>query len=221
MNNNAITAYLTPEEIQDLQGRLLTMLGEEVLRYTGYESSSVQVEKAQSLYESMLYCITAYLNTLPDPYAALRALSLQQIFFGGLELVRQYAAECKVLLKRAKDTRVQTDLIAYNHTIDSEIDLLLKGYDPRFQAQNTTALSTMANISYPLFSDDLSVTGILYIRNYLLKLIEENEFCAGYSKNYIRALLLTHGVKHGIDYRDMLVNIKELILEQARGDIPI
>jgi len=139
---------------------------------------------------------------------------LQQIFFSGLELVKQYAAECRQLLKKVKATRVQTELIAYNHTIDSEISLLLKGYDARFQAQKTTELSDMANISYPLFSDDPSVTGILYIRNYLLELLEENEFCAGYGKNYIRSLLLTHGVRHHLDYREMLVNIKELILEQ-------
>ncbi|MDF1494408.1 DUF6179 domain-containing protein [Caproiciproducens sp. CPB-2] len=215
MNSNAaIAAFLNPDEIQDVQARLLNMLSEEILRYTGYESNSVPVETAQSLFESMLYCMTAYLNTLPDPYAALRALDLQQIFFSGLELVRQYVTECRQLLKKVKATRVQTELIAYNHTVDSEISLLLKGYDPRFQAQKTTELSAMANISYPLFSDDLSVTGILYIRNYLLELLEENEFCAGYGKNYIRSLLLTHGVRHRLDYREMLVNIKELILEQ-------
>ncbi|MBE6831827.1 MAG: hypothetical protein E7519_16625 [Ruminococcaceae bacterium] len=215
MNSNAaIAAFLNPEEIQDVQARLLNMLSEEILRYTGYESNSVPVETAQSLFESMLYCMTAYLNTLPDPYAAMRAFDLQQIFFSGLELVKQYAAECRQLLKKVKATRVQTELIAYNHTIDSEISLLLKGYDARFQAQKTTELSDMANISYPLFSDDPSVTGILYIRNYLLELLEENEFCAGYGKNYIRSLLLTHGVRHHLDYREMLVNIKELILEQ-------
>lgn len=216
-SNTSIGAYLNPDEIQDVQARLLNMLSEEVLRYTGYESSSVPVETAQSLFESMLYCVTAYLNTLPDPYAALRTRDLQQIFYNGLELAKQYVQESRALLKKAKQTRVETDLIAYNHTIDSEIALLLKGYDPRFKAQNTTALSTVANISYPLFKDDLSVTGILYIRNYLTELIEENEFCAGYGKNYIRALLLTHGVRHHLDYRDMQVNIKELILEQDKA----
>ncbi|MGX8701268.1 DUF6179 domain-containing protein [Caproiciproducens sp.] len=210
MNSNAaIAAFLNPDEIQDVQARLLNMLSEEILRYTGYESNSVPVETAQSLFESMLYCMTAYLNTLPDPYAALRALDLQQIFFSGLELVRQYVTECRQLLKKVKATRVQTELIAYNHTIDVGIKEFFQSYDPRFHAHEGAC-----TIDYPLCQDDQDVTGVLYIRNYLMELLEENEFCAGYGKNYIRALLLTHGVRHHLDYREMLMNIKELILEQ-------
>nr|WP_319489476.1 DUF6179 domain-containing protein [uncultured Caproiciproducens sp.] len=216
-SNTSIGAFLNPDEIQDIQVRLMKMLSEEVLRYTHDQSNSVPVETAQSLFESMLYCITAYLSTLPDPNAALKTRDLQEVFVNGLNLIKQYVEESRALLKKAKLTRVQTDLIAYNHTIDSEIAQLLQGYDPRFKAQYTTALSTVANISYPLSKDDLSITGILYIRNYLMELIEENEFCAKYSKNHIRALLFTHGAKHHLHYRDMMVNIKDLILEEEKA----
>jgi hypothetical protein len=74
----------------------------------------------------------------------------------------------------------------------------------------------MAFIEYPLLKDDASITGIIYIKNYLTQLKLENEFCAKYSKNHIRALLLTHGVKHHLDYREMLVNIPELIKEDSK-----
>ena len=213
-NNNFLSVFLTSEEAAEIQSHLMMMLSDEILRYTHDQSSSVQVEEAQSLFESMLYCITAYLNTLPDPQSALKTRKLEELFRGGLDLIKQSMQESRLLLEEAKLTRIPTDLVAYNHTLDFEIDLLLQGYDFRFQAQNTTALSKTANISYPLLKDDLSVTGILYIKNYLTQLIEENQFCSKFSKNYIRSLLLTHGVQHHLDYRELLVNIPELILAQ-------
>jgi len=217
MNNDiSLGASLNPEEIAEIQSHLMQMLGDEILRYNHDQSSSVPVEQAQILFESMLYCITAYLNTQPDPQNALKTRKLEELYQSGLDLVKQYVNDSHLLLAEAKLTRIPTDLIAYNHTIDSEIDLLLQGYDARFKAQYTTELSTMAIISYPLLKDDLSITGILYIKNYLTQLIKENKFCSQFSKNYIRSLLLTYGVQYHSDYHDLLVNIPELILANKK-----
>lgn len=218
-NNTSLAAFLKPEEVAAVQSRMMQMLGEEILYYTHGQSSSVSVETAQSLLESMLYCITAYLNTLPEPAAALTTRDLGELYQKGLDLINQYVKECETLLAEVKATRMQTDLIAYNNTVDSEIDELLQHYDPRFAAQNTTPLSAMAIISYPLSKDDMSITGIVYIKNYLTQLKSENKFCAKYSKNHIRSLLLTHGIKHHLDYRDMLINIPELILENNKPGV--
>jgi len=215
-SNTSLAAFLSPEEIVPLQSRMMQILSEEILYYTNGKSSSVSTETAQNLLESMLYCITAYLDTLPDPSAALQTRDLGELYQNGLELVKRYVEECKVLLEEVKATRVQTDLIAYNTTIDIDIDQLLHCYNPRFEAQNTTPLSTTAFIEYPLSKDDMSITGIIYIKNYLTQLKLENQFCAKYSKNYIRSLLFTHGAKHHLDYREMLVNIPEIILEHEK-----
>jgi hypothetical protein len=216
-NETSLSAFLGPEEIVEIQAHLMQLLSEDILYYTHGQSSSVSVEKAQSLFESMLYCITAYLNTLPDPQNTLKTCKLDELYLKGLALVKQYVNDAQLLLAEAKLTRIPTDLIAYNHTIDCEIGMLLEGYDPRFQAQNTTALSATANISYPLLKDDLSVTGIIYIKNYLTQLIAENKLCSNFAKNYIRSVLFTYGAKHHLDYREMLVNIPQLILEQQKS----
>lgn len=211
MNNNALGTNLQADEIAALQARLLEVLGEEILYYTGGKSSSVPVETAQSLFESMLYCVKAYLDTLPDPYAALKTADTQQLFVQGLYLVRQYVEESKQLWEEAKNSRVNTDLMAYNHTLDDYFREFFKSYDPRFQAQITPG---MGFLDYPLYRDRTDLTGILYIRNYLNELIEENKFCARYGKNRIRSLLFTHGARHHLDYRLLLVNLKELLLEE-------
>lgn len=219
-NNTSLAAFLSPEEIAPLQSRMMQILSEEILYYTNGKSSSVSTETAQSLLESMLYCITAYLNTLANPSATLQTRDLGELYQSGLNLIKQYVEDAKKLLSEVKATRVQTDLIAYNNTIDIDMDQLLQCYDPRFNAQNTTPLSATAFIEYPLSKDDMSITGIIYIKNYLTQLKKENEFCAKYSRNYIRALLFTHGVKHHIDYREMLINIPELILENSKEASP-
>lgn len=216
MTNETLAAHLSDDETASLQARLMNILSEEILYYTHGQSNSVSVETAQSLLESMLYCITAYLNTLPDPHAALRTREIHEIYLEGLALISQYVEKAKKLYAVAKATRVQTDLIAYNDTLDFAIDKILQCYDPRFGAQNTTPLSASPMLDYPLSKDDMSVTGIIYIINYLNQLILENKFCAKYSKNHIRALLFTYGTKHGLDYREMLINIPEVILEYER-----
>ena len=212
-NNTSIVASLNPEETAAVQSRMMQMLGEEILYQTHGKSSSVTAETAQSLLESMLYCVTAYLNTLPEPAFALKTRDLGELYQNGLELIKRYMLDARVLLQEVKATRVQTDLIAYNHTIDCAIPEFFDSYDPRFEAQSTVCL-----IDYPLSEDDMSITGVVYIINYLTELKKENAFCAKYSKNHIRALLLTHGVKHHLDYREMLVNIPELIKEDAEQD---
>lgn len=216
INNASLAAFLSPDETVALQGRMMQMLGEEVLYYTKGASSSVSVETAQSLLESMLYCITAYLNTLPEPATAMKTRDLGELYQNGLALIETYVEDAKKLLKEVKATRVETDLIAYNDTIDFAIGKLLECYNPRFEAQNTTPLSKTAIFDYPLTKDDTNVTGIIYIINYLTQLKKENEFCAKYGKNHIRALLFSHGAKHHLDYREMLVNIPELILEHEK-----
>ncbi|NLJ30942.1 MAG: hypothetical protein GX424_04975 [Clostridiales bacterium] len=210
--NNSLSLFLTPEETAALQLRMTGLLAEEVLRFNGGQSSSIRTEAAQSLLESILYAVTAYLDTLPDPPAALKTRDIGELREQGIVLLRRYTDECRALLPKVRATRVQTELIAYNHTVGECFgEAFFRVYDPRFQAQAAPA----GPIDYPLYRDDWSVTGILYVRNYLTQLLRENEFCARFPKNRIRALLLAHGLKHRIDYREMLQNIPELIIEGA------
>lgn len=215
-NDSSIGAYLQPEEIQAMQSHLMQMLSAEILMYTHDQSSSVPAEVAQSLFESMTYCITAYLNTLPDAASALKTRDLEELYVCGLNLVKQYVKESMALLLKVKATRVQTDLYAYNSTIDDGFHAFFRTYNPRFNAQDT-----IITADYPLLKEDRSITGILFIKNYLTELLKENEFCAKYSKNYIRGLLLTYGVKYHLDYRDILINIPELILEHSNKGLKI
>lgn len=209
---------LSGEDAARFRSGLLWALAEQLGRYTGGESSSVPSESAEKVLESMLYCVSAELSAVPDPAAALRDLSPDELFRKGLGRVKVLVREAGELYRQVRATRVPTDLIAYNAVVDGALPGFLKTYDPEYAAHENGALTGFPD--YPLLSDDRSRGGILYMRNYLRQLLRENRFCAGYSRNYIRAVLLLHGRKHRLDYRELLINIPELILESRHAPKP-
>lgn len=210
---NSIASYLNADETARVQAQLMELLSQEIWRYNRGQSSSIPTETAQSLLESILYAISARVDTLPEPAAALKTRNLNDLREEGIQLLERCVADSAALLEKVKSTRVQTELIAYNQTIDEGFEDF-QSYDPRYGAQSGSIM-----IDYPLFHDDSSILGILYVKNYLTQLLRENLFCMQFSKNYIRSLLLTHGVRHHIDYREILQNIPELILEHIKDPV--
>ena len=227
---------------------LLNLLAEQVLRYNGGESSSVRVETAEQIFESMLYCIRAYLEsrragpdsvaefplganhppkaeptpgTVPPPKAELTPGAVpppKELYRRGLEFVKKETLCAKTIYREVLKTRVKTDLLAYNVTLDGALPGFFKTYDPDYAAQENGALT--GSPDYPLLCSVGGGGGIVYMKRYLEELLLENRFCARYSANHIRALLFVHGRKHGLDYREVIVNIPELILAHENAPKP-
>lgn len=212
MNETALgIPRLTEEENGRFRAELLNALAEQLRRYTGGQSSSVPAEIAEQVLESMLYCASVRLSGEPDPASALREIPAEELFQSGLARVKQLTEEAKAIYREALRTRIPTELIAYNVVLDGALPGFFKTYDPEYDAHENGGLTGFPD--YPLLRDDRSRGGILYMKRYLEELVRENRFCAGYRKNHIRALLLVHGRKHRLDYRELIVNIPELILE--------
>ncbi len=213
------------------RAELLNLLGEQVLRHNAGQSSSIRVETAEQIFESMLYCIRAYLesdkispcNSSEDPPPPAENLGVElpppkELYRRGLELVKREILSAKAIYREVLKTRVKTGLLAYNATLDGAIPGFFKTYDPDYAAHENGALTGFPD--YPLLRDDRSRGGILYMKAYLEELLLENKFCACCPVNRIRALLFVHGQKHGLDYREVIVNIPELILEHENAPKP-
>lgn len=211
-------AGLSPEESERFRAGMLWALADQLGRYTAGESSSVPEEAAEKVLESMLYCVSVELSARPDPAAALREIPAAELFRRGAERVKGMTEDLKILYRQVLRTRIPTDLIAYNETLDGAIPGFFKTYDPEYAAHENGALTGFPD--YPLLSDDQSRGGILYMKNYLEELLRENRFCARYKKNYIRAVLLLHGRNCHFDYRELIVNIPELLLEREGAPKP-
>jgi hypothetical protein len=204
---------LTDLELENIQMQSVQLLAKQTERYTGGESSSVKVETAQSILQSIFYCIGIYLKSFSDTDMSIEVLKqkpLSELYQHGKKLIGIQLYNAKQLLCLIQSDSIATDNCAYNGTIQDEIPIFFSAYDANFAAHDTPA-----SIDYPLSNDKMDLVGIEYIYSYLQKLFLENLFCKNFNLNDINCLL------RGYDnhYQDLLINIFGLVLTNALGSV--
>jgi len=198
--------------VEKMQIQLVTILNTAILEYTHQESNSVKTETAHNIFQSILYCCDYFLLSLSleDAATVLLTLDFNDLYFRGLQRVKDDVDQTKIIEAKVQSTMLDIPLIAYNDSINESIPDFWQNYDEYYDAHNTPAL-----IDYPLLKDDMSWAGILYIKNYLEKLLLENEFALCFSQQEVIQLLENYGEKYCMDYREMLINITEQILKNV------
>lgn len=213
LNEALHNELITLEEFKTIQVQLLLLLKDLINLYTKGESSSLSVDTAESLLNSIIYAIDAYTICCNSPEEALShllALKIKTIYEKGIEQVGLWFHEANNLYKEVKKNKLNPLLEAYNLTINEGIPLFLKNYGILF-----TSHHTMANIDYPLTFDDMSLQGVLYIKNYLKNIKTENEFCNYFDSLKVERLLGEYGRMIQMDYTIELINIFELVVNNA------
>lgn len=203
------TGRVSKDEMERFQLQVMDILKDLILRYTKGESTTVTVETAESILNSLFYSIDTGLQDLNDPGAALSVIkngSVKQIYDKGLKLVTTCFKESKAIYFSMRKDRLKVGLEAYDLTIDEALMVFLNKYGATFDAHNT-----MASIDYPLLFDDMSIKGIFYIRNYLTTLQLETRFCKLFPDKEIEKVLTAYGRIYSIDYTKTLTNIFELV----------
>lgn len=201
INKSFITAF---------QSQVIFILKDLIKRYTKNESTSVSVETAESLLNSLYYSIDAYTSSLKDPECCielLRVKSLQEIYNSGIEIVSEAVIETMMLLNEVKENKLDIQNEVYNDTIEKGIPKFFKSYNLVFDAQNGDC-----DIDYPLLFDDMKARGIFYIKEYLEKLKMENEFCNYFNKIDIQTLFIDYASVYKIDPIKFPINIFEIVL---------
>lgn len=226
--SEAIRLQLISEtELENIQMQLLDLLKQRLKKYTHGESNSVRTEAAENILQSALYSIGCYLKTLPEADTAFEVIKkrpLAELYLEGQKLISVKIDQAKQLLIKVKDNRLtRSDCNinycsvnndsginnqAYDETIEKGISFFFSRYDAQFAAHETPG-----SIDYPLCHDRAGLTGIEYILNYLQTLSLENAFCQRFKAKDIRSLLLGYDE----NYPDLLVNIFELVLNNALG----
>ena len=202
---------LTESEFENIQLQSIQLLAKRTERFTGGESSSVKVETAQRILQSIFYSIGIYLKSFLDPdmsIAVLKQKPLPELYQHGKKLIEIQLDSTKQLFYKIQNDHLITDNCAYNDTLLDGIPGFFPAYDVDFAAHDTPA-----SIDYPLSNDKMDLVGIEYISSYLQKLFLENEFCKNFPVHDIHCLL------RGYDdhYQDLLINIFELVLTNAVG----
>ncbi|MBP2643885.1 MAG: hypothetical protein H6Q67_1772 [Firmicutes bacterium] len=212
INEGRHTGLLTTMKIEQIQTQLMLLLSEAIQKYTHKESNSVKTEVAQRIMESILYCIDMYLMHFPSLEQSIDKLQesdISELNAQGLKLANTQIEQAQQLLQEVENTKLSIPLVAYIETINS-LSAFFLNYEIKFDAHNT-----IASIDYPLLLDDMSWTGIIYIKKYLEHLKLENEFCAFFPLNEINTLLNVYGQKYNLNCSDLLINVSELVLKNA------
>jgi len=207
---------LSDSEFEHIQLQSIQLLAKQTEYYTNGESSSVKVEIAQSILQSIFYCIGIYLKSFPDIDLSIDVLKqkpLSELFKDGKKLIVIQLESAKQLLASIQKDSIVTDNIAYNDTVPNGLTLFFSKYDIDFATHEIPA-----SIDYPLSNDmnfSMPLVGIEYIYNYLQILTLENDFCKHFATEDINQLL------RGYDdhYQDLLINIFELVLTNALGSV--
>lgn len=211
--NEALRLGLIDQEtMHGVQAQAMTILGELTRKYTKGESSSLRVETTQRLLMSIFYAIDAGINNFDDVRDALAALTsddLTEIYKQGLDSLESNLEACRQLYQEIDKNKLAVHNEAYQATIN-DLPKFFRNYDILFNAQDT-----MANIDYPLLFDDMSVQGILYIKQYLEKLNLENQICQSFASEDIDQLLYNYSRVYRINVHEALINILEIVLSNA------
>ena len=195
--NNAL-ATLVPEASvspADVEA-LYLLLDERIRRYTMGDSTSVPVDTARRLLESILYCLD--LDRRFSTQDATQNAPLHVRWKSGIDQAKRIAARAKLLLKQAQRTPPPLVNTAYCDTLEA-LPAFFAGYDADFFAQEIPC-----SFDYPLCQPvSESLLGAEYILEYLRKLLAENTLLRAFSQESLRALY----VRYYVDYADLLVNL--------------
>jgi hypothetical protein len=207
------TQRISQAEVEFFQLQIMDILKDLIMRYTKGESTSVTVDVAENILNSLFYSIDAGLQSLNDTEAALNVIksgNVRQAYDQGLVLVSACVKKSKALYLKLRKSRLKVGLEAYDLTIDEGLALFFDKYGAVFDAHHT-----MASIDYPLLFDDMSLKGVFYIKGYLETLSLEERFCKLFPDEEIKKVLAAYGRIYKIDYTKTLTNIFELVLNAA------
>lgn len=193
------------------QDAFAALLSRQILRYTGFRSSSVRIQTAEQIARSILYALAA----LSEKEAVDPSIDLDNLYPRALAYLRAQVRRCRFLYAAVKASRLPTSLLSYNTLIDQDIPVFLRNYDPEFYAAEEVAFPL-----YPLAGFTAAGTGVLFVREYLARLFEENRACAGIPATAIRAALERAGKKYGQPPRELTVNLSEILLS-AQDAFPL
>lgn len=199
-------------QIEKIQLELIELLGKEVERYTNGESSSVPVEKAQELLQSITYSMGFYLKSIPEMEEKLELLKTKKIaelFYKGMEAVAELKNKAAQLLEQLQKNHLEIENIAYQDTILNGISPFFHDYNIEYGAHDIPG----GSVDYPLLTTDTQLLGVECVYDYLSRLSLENDFLTRFPTAAINRLLKGFHKEAG----HMLINILELVLTNVLG----
>lgn len=190
---------------------LLPIVSELAQKYAGYESTSITYEKAQSLMEAVLFCLSEY-NSSAKESLVQKDISVKEQYNIGAKLLSEKVENIRKIFNEISFQFEDFGVKCLYDTVQKGIPQFLKWYDIKFCPQNT-----ILTLDYPLLIDCSSLTGADAVYKYIWAIQTEQIFLGKFDRNYVMLVL----EKYNSEYRDMIENICSIVLTNIIGHIAI
>lgn len=190
---------------------LLPIVSELAQKYAGYESTSITYEKAQSLMEAVLFCLSEYNGSATDSLVQ-RDISVKEQYSIGVKLLSEKVENIRKIFNEVSFQFEDFGVKCLYDTVQKGIPQFLKWYDIKFCPQNT-----ILTLDYPLLIDCSSLTGADAVYKYIRAIQTEQIFLGKFDRNYVMLVL----EKYNSEYSDMIENICSIVLTNIIGHIAI
>lgn len=200
---------LSGEETARLLEQSLPILARQTAAWTRGAGSSVPLDRAQALLESVLYTAGLALKAYPTPAAALEALrreGLQALFEAGQRTLRRRLQTARTLHRRLCAGLFETPNVFYRATAVDGIGGFFRLYQPQLLAQETHITA-----DYPVFLMPGDVTGVEFIGAYLAALDCENRLLSAFPARTVHRLLC----RLEPEYDRLVLNLFEPVMTAA------
>ncbi len=207
-DNIQIDKNISEEDKMLIEFKIWNFIGKHTERYTMGDSTSVPIEIAEELLNSICFSLGLELRELMNAKEVLMEEDISDLLKTSWSKIASLMERGKNLLEEVRKSSSNIENISYKDTIN-EIDRFFNKYDYRYFAHKIDC-----SIDYQL-SNPISekLQGIEYINEYLKALLIENEFCICFDKDNIIYVLNSYCS----DYKELLINIFEPILTNAIG----
>jgi hypothetical protein len=195
-------------EQQKILEKLRLLLAEQTRRYLSGTSTSIAVDTARELFQSLLYTLRLVFKETGRPLSSIASEDLPTLLRQGQRLLREKVQNARLLWRQACLTSSSINHLYYHETLE-EIRQFFRRYDLYYFAHQIPC-----SIDYPLcvpVSED--EPGISYIERWLQKIILENQMLRCFPSENVKRLL----IRINPDYQDEPLNLCEPPLVNAIG----
>lgn len=199
---------LSGESFGTIQGKLWQLLAKRTARFTMQESSSVSVETAQELLESICFTLRIFLSENHGTQKLLETANLEELLQAGQKILEAKSGATRQLWQLTCMSAPSTQNISYRDTLQS-IGSFFKHYDYRFFAHHIPC-----DIDYQLCHPvPETYVGVEYVSEYLHRVLTENQILHCFDSERVKALLESYCP----DYKGLLINLCEPVIINGIG----
>ncbi|MBR5618704.1 MAG: hypothetical protein IKW76_03115, partial [Clostridia bacterium] len=200
---------LDDSDIERLQLECLDLLREKAERYSGRGSSSLRIETAQKIMETVLYTLGLCLKTYPHPddaVAALKAVSVRELYKRGRHRIDTLIAESKLIHRRLCAQMIDTKNVYYRNVIETDLPIIFEKYIADYAAKELPV-----ELDYPVFNPLTESVGVSFVKAFTEAFYYENWFCSLFRAQDVHHLLCGFAA----DYDEQLMSVYAPVLTTA------